>query len=91
MKLTTKQLLIANLLKGYKDGVTCYQLIEDNKDTLTKNNIDVVKINSVNATLASLATKQLVSKKRIAYKEKIATRYTIGKELLQFITAEKEK
>ena len=44
---------------------------------LNEKGIDTKKINSVNATLASLATKELVTKSKIAYNDKMVTLYTL--------------
>ena len=77
VKLTEKQVFIKELLANYEKGATCYQVISDNKEALEKKGIDTKKINSVNATLASLASKGLVSKSKIAYNDKMATLYSI--------------
>ena len=77
LKLTSKQEFILNILSNYKDGATCYQLIKDYSNELHEKNIDTSKINSVNATLASLATKGLVNKTKIAYNDKMLTCYKL--------------
>lgn len=78
MKLTEKQIFIKDLLSHYEKGATCYQIIKDNESALKEKGIDTQKINSVNATLASLATKGLVSKSKIAYNDKMATLYLLN-------------
>ena len=54
MKLTEKQIFIKDLLSRYKKGATCYDIIKDYSKELNEKGIDTKKINSVNATLASL-------------------------------------
>lgn len=76
-KLTDKQEFIKGLLAHYEKGATCYQIIKDFKKELEEKGISTDKINSVNATLASLASKGLVSKTKIAYNDKMATCYTL--------------
>ena len=77
MKLTEKQIFIKDLLNHYKKGATYYDIIKDNSKELNEKGIDTKKINSVNATLASLATKELVTKSKIAYNDKMVTLYTL--------------
>ena len=77
MKLTGKQLFIKDLLSHYKKGATCYDIIKDHSKELIEKGIDTKKINSVNATLASLATKELVTKRKVAYNDKMVTLYTL--------------
>ena len=77
IKLTDKQKFIGKLLLNHKEkGITVYEFIKTYKKDLEKHNIDTNKINSVNATLASLSSKELVSKNKIAYNDKMATNYT---------------
>lgn len=77
MKLTDKQIFIKDLLSRYKKGATCYDIIKDYSKELIEKGIDTKKINSVNATLASLATKELVTKRKVAYNDKMVTLYTL--------------
>lgn len=77
MKLTEKQTFIKGLLSHYEKGATCYDIIKDYSKELTEKGIDTKKINSVNATLASLATKELVTKSKVAYNDKMVTLYTL--------------
>lgn len=77
MKLTEKQTFIKDLLSHYEKGATCYDIIKDYSKELTEKGIDTKKINSVNATLASLATKELVIKSKVAYNDKMVTLYTL--------------
>ena len=77
MKLTEKQTFIKDLLSHYEKGATCYDIIKDYSKELIEKGIDTKKINSVNATLASLATKELVIKSKIAYNDKMITLYTL--------------
>ncbi len=77
MKLTEKQLFIKDLLSHYEKGATCYDIIKDYSKELKEKGISTDKINSVNATLASLATKDLVIKSKVAYNDKMITLYTL--------------
>ena len=77
MKLTEKQIFIKDLLSRYKKGATCYDIIKDYGNELKSQNISIDKINSVNATLASLATKELVTKRKVAYNDKMVTLYIL--------------
>lgn len=77
MKLTEKQLFIKDLLSHYEKGATCYDIIKDYSKELKEKGISTDKINSVNATLASLATKDLVVKSKVAYNDKMITLYTL--------------
>ena len=77
MKLTEKQLFIKDLLSRYEKGATCYDIIKDYANELKEKGISTDKINSVNATLASLATKDLVIKSKVAYNDKMITLYTL--------------
>lgn len=85
-KLTTKQLFIGGLLvKSYNEtekGLNVYEFIKTYEKDLKSQNIDTQKINSVNATLASLASKELVTKTKVAYNDKMVTLYTPNKELV---------
>lgn len=94
MKLTEKQLFIGALLVLYfeesKKGMTCYQVIEKFKKELDNQKIDTSKINSVNATLASLATKELVTKTKVASNDKMVTCYTLTQKGLEVLTPKKE-
>lgn len=76
MKMTQKQVLIGGLLLNHKEkGLNVYEFIKTYKKELEKQNIDTQKINSVNATLASLASKELVVKTKVAYNDKMVTNY----------------
>ena len=77
IKMTQKQLFVGGLLATYEKGATCYDIIKDYSKELNEKGIDTKKINSVNATLASLATKELVTKSKIAYNDKMVTLYTL--------------
>lgn len=79
-KLTEKQVFIGGLLATYEKGATCYQIIEDFGNELKSKAISIDKINSVNATLASLASKELVVKTKVLYKDKMVTLYTLTEE-----------
>lgn len=77
MKLTEKQTFIKDLLSHYEKGATCYDIIKDYSKELKEKGISIDKINSVNATLSSLATKDLVIKTKVAYNDKMVTLYTL--------------
>lgn len=95
MKLTTKQIFVGGLLidfynKNDKKGCTCYQIIKDYEKELKTQSIDTQKINSVNATLASLATKELVVKSKVAYNDKMLTCYTPTEKGLQVLVKKED-
>lgn len=85
IKLTDKQRGVAKLLITYEKGVNVYELLKDHKQALEKLGVNTLKINSANATLASLATKELVNKEKVAYNEKIITKYTATKKLIDLL------
>ena len=92
MKMTQKQIFIGGLLLNHKEkGITVYEFIKTYKKDLEKHNIDTNKINSVNATLASLSSKELASKKKIAYNDKMATNYKPLELLDKVINKEENK
>ena len=93
-KITEKQLFIGGLLVKYQNkelGVNVYELIKDNAKELQKANIDTTKINSANATLASLATKGLATKQKLAYNEKMVTYYKATNELIELVNNNNEE
>lgn len=69
MKLTEKQTSILNILKEDFNGSAFAE------DVLTKT--EGLTIQSVRATLSSLAPKGLVSKSKEAHGEKMLTKYTV--------------
>lgn len=69
MKLTEKQTSILNILKEEFNGSAFAE------DVLTKT--EGLTIQSVRATLSSLAPKGLVSKSKEAHGEKMLTKYTV--------------
>lgn len=86
IKITQKQKDIAKILINYKDFINSYEFIKDNKQALEKLNINTQRINSVNATLSSLALKGLVDKDKRIYKDRIIVHYkanTLLKDLLK--------
>lgn len=93
MKLTEKQTFIGGLLANHLEGLVVYELIETYKNELIEKGIDTIKINSVNATLASLAseTKQLVEKGKKEYNGKLLTLYKPTKKLIELINNKEEK
>jgi len=93
MKLTEKQLFIGGLLVNHLEGLVVYEFIETYKNELIEKGIDTQKINSVNATLASLAseTKQLVEKGKKEYNEKLLTLYKPTQKLIDIINSKEEE
>lgn len=93
-KLTNKQMLIIKkLVEHYlekNEGQNCYEFIKSNKELLKENNISIDKINSVNATLASLAIKELVTKNKKEYQEKLITYYTPTAKAIELISKENQ-
>ena len=69
VKLSANQEAILKILKeDFADGAFAADVLEK---------VEGKTFNSVNATLASLATKNLVSKKKEAKGEKVLTKYTV--------------
>ena len=83
--MTQKQIFVGKLLITYEKGATCYQLIKDYAKELKDNGISIDKINSVNATLASLASKELATKTKVAYNDKMVTNYQATQMLIDLI------
>lgn len=92
VKLTTKQLFIGGLLVKYfldnEKGLNVYEFIKIFKKELETQKIDTQKINSVNATLASLASKELVTKSKVAFNDKMVTCYTPNEKGLKALVQE---
>lgn len=82
IKMTQKQMFVGKLLITYEKGATCYQLIKDYAKELKEQGISIDKINSVNATLASLASKELATKTKVAYNDKMVTNYQATQSLI---------
>ena len=91
IKLTQKQIFVGGLLATYEKGATCYDLIKDYSEDLKKQGISIDKINSVNATLASIASKELATKTKVAYNEKMVTNYKPTELLDQVINTKENK
>lgn len=85
IKMTQKQMFVGGLLIRYEKGATCYQLIKDYAKELKEQGISIDKINSVNATLASLASKELATKTKVAYNDKIVTNYQATQSLIDLV------
>lgn len=83
--MTQKQIFVGKLLITYEKGTTCYQLIKDHSKELKDNGISIEKINSVNATLASLASKELATKTKVAYNDKMVTNYQATQSLIDLV------
>lgn len=80
--MTQKQIFVGKLLLTYENGATCYQLIKDYGKDLKDNGFSIDKINSVNATLASIASKELATKTKVAYNDKMVTNYKATQMLI---------
>lgn len=85
IKMTQKQMFVGGLLIRYEKGATCYQLIKDYAKELKEQGISIDKINSVNATLASLASKELATKTKVAYNDKMVTNYQATQSLIDLV------
>lgn len=85
IKMTQKQMFVGGLLIRYEKGATCYQLIKDYAKELKGQGISIDKINSVNATLASLASKELATKTKVAYNDKMVTNYQATQSLIDLV------
>ena len=83
--MTQKQMFVGKLLITYEKGATCYQLIKDYAKELKEQGISIDKINSVNATLASLASKELATKTKVAYNDKMVTNYQATQSLIDLV------
>lgn len=91
MKMTQKQLFALGLVALEEKGINAYVAIERYATQLKNNNIDTQKINSINATFASLASKGLVEKDKRVYNDKLVTFYTITEKGLANLNKEEEK
>lgn len=90
IKLTQKQLFIGGLLVNHLEkGITCYEFIKTYEKDLKSQAIDTTKINSVNATLASLASRELATKTKVAYNDKMATNYKPSQTLIDLVKESK--
>ena len=85
IKLTQKQIFVGGLLATYEKGATCYDLIKDYSEDLKKQGISIDKINSVNATLASIASKELATKTKVARNDKMVTNYQATQMLIDLL------
>lgn len=86
--MTQKQMFVGGLLANYEKGATCYQIIKDYANDLQKQGISIDKINSVNATLASLASKELVTKNpngKVLHNDKLVTLYQANQSLIDLL------
>lgn len=90
-KITQKQLFALGLVAQEEKGINAYVAIEKYATQLKNNNIDTQKINSINATFASLASKGLVEKDKRVYNDKLITFYTITEKGLANLNKEEEK
>ena len=92
--MTQKQLFVGGLLATYEKGATCYDIIKDYGNELKGQNISIDKINSVNATLASLVSKEYFTKSKQQYgtgeSAKILTFYKPTQKLFDYKTKEQE-
>lgn len=91
MKMTQKQLFALGLVALEEKGINAYVAIEKYATQLKNNSIDTQKINSINATFASLASKGLVEKDKRVYNDKLVTFYTITEKGLANLNKEEEK
>ena len=85
IKLTQKQIFVGGLLATYEKGATCYDLIKDYSEDLKKQGISIDKINSVNATLASIASKELATKTKVSRNDKMVTNYKATQMLIDLL------
>lgn len=89
-KMTQKQIFALGLVALEEKGINAYVAIEKYATQLKNNNIDTQKINSINATFASLASKGLVGKEKRVYNDKLVTFYTITEKGLANLNKEEE-
>lgn len=74
------------LLGMINKSICSQELLDTKKDLLKEQGFDTEKVNSINATLASLVIKGLVSKEKKLYKDKLLTFYSLtesGKTYLE--------
>lgn len=83
--LTQKQIFIGKLLLTYENGATCYQIIKDYAKDLKDNGFSIDRINGVNATLASIASKEFATKTKVAYNDKMVTNYKATQSLIDLM------
>lgn len=83
--LTEKQQLIGKILIKYNTSINVYQFISENKQELQQHNISTEKINSVNATLASIVSKDFATKEKKAYNDKVVTYYKANDNLINLL------
>lgn len=89
-KMTQKQFFALGLVALEDNGINAYVAIEKYATQLKNNNIDTQKINSINATFASLASKGLVEKDKRVYNDRLVTFYTITEKGLANLNKEEE-
>ena len=85
-KITDKQKKGLILLDMVGKAICSQELLDTKKDLLKEQGFDTEKVNAINATLASLVTKELVTKDKKQYKDKLLTYYSLtesGKSYLK--------
>ena len=81
--LTEKQIKGLEILKIVNKQVCSEELRTQFANLLKERNFDTEKVNSINATLASLVSKGFVDKEPMAYNKKMLTHYSINEKGLQ--------
>ncbi len=84
-ELKGKQMKGLILLDMVGKAICSQELLDTKKDLLKEQGFDTERVNSVNATLASLVTKGLVTKEKKLYKDKLLTFYSLTESGIAFL------
>lgn len=84
-ELKGKQMKGLILLDMVGKPICSQELLDTKKDLLKEQEFDTQRVNSVNATLASLVTKGLVTKEKKLYKDKLLTFYSLTESGIAFL------
>lgn len=79
------------VLRVFNKSICCKDLLDNHKKLVKEQEFDIEKPNALNATLASLVNKELATKEKKQYKDKILTHYAITEKGLALISEEENK
>lgn len=79
------------VLRVFNKSICCQDLLDNHKQLVKEQEFDIEKSNALNATLASLVNKELATKEKKQYKDKILTHYAITEKGLALISEEENK
>lgn len=88
LTITEKQMKGLKVLQVVNKQVCCKELITKNKELVKEQGFDTQKVNALNATLASLATKGLVEKEPKQFGDKLLTHYSLTEKGLSLLNKE---